>query len=151
MPDYVRVIAETGEMHERNCGVCGYMSVSGTVSDEELAEFKAANAAEGHILVEVTTAERDQLVEIGKSVIRGGERVEVPHDENIFDVEELLTEEISLKYKVDVGKARTDIKSRDKVDVPIEINVVGGKEIIGYVTMPEGIVVAIVAALSRAK
>jgi hypothetical protein len=142
MPTYV-LVDSTGEFHDKDCGVCGFLSISGG-SEEEINIFKEHNTHDGHLLVQVTYEEKDRLVEIKKSVIRGGTRVEVPYDENINDIEEKKTEEITSKYKIDVNKAKTDLKERAKVDdlsKPIEINGIGGKEVIGYKQKPESIVI----------
>lgn len=142
MPTYVLVDDVTGEFHDRDCGVCGFLSLSGG-SEEEISLFKENNVHSGHELVEVTTEEKDRLVEITKSVVRNGERVEIPYYQNINDIEEKKTEEITSKYKIDISKAKSDLKERVKVDdlsKPIEINTMGGKEIIGYEQKPEPIV-----------
>ena len=143
MPTYVLVDNVTGEFHDRDCGVCGFLSLSGW-SDEEINLFKEQNVHSGHELVEVTTEEKDMLVEIVKSVVRNGERVEIPYHQNIYDINEKKTEEITSKYKIDISKAKTDLKERGKADdlsKPMEINTMGGKEIIGFIQKPESIII----------
>lgn len=142
MPIYVKVDAATGEFHERDCSECGILSISGEYdhSDLELQEFKNANASQGHIIVEISPKERDMFAQVVVTVQRNGKEIEVPYNENIMDEAERKSMSVEKKYKIDLAKMTTDMKDRAKLDVPIEIDVIGGKEIIGYELKPENIV-----------
>ncbi len=142
MPIYVKVDAVTGEFHERDCSECGILSISGDYdpSDLELQGFKISNASQGHIIVEILPNERDMFAQIAVTVQRNGKEIEVPYNENIMDEAERKSMRVEKKYKIDLSKMTTDLKDRAIVDVPIEIDVMGGKEIIGYERKPESIV-----------
>ncbi len=142
MPIYAKVDALTGEFHERDCGECGILSISGVFdpSDSELQEFKATNASQDHAMVEISPKERDMFAKIVVTVQRNGKEIEVPYNENIMDEDERKSMRVEKKYKIDIAKMTTDMKDRAKMDVPIEIDVMGGKEIIGYEQKPESVV-----------
>jgi hypothetical protein len=144
MPLYARVDSETGEFHDRNCSECGFLSISGdNIEDPEVKAFIVNNSRDSHVIVEVSPYEKDRLVELVVTVERGGRRIEVPANQNIFDEQEAKSVEMYSKYKIDLGKATSNMNDRPKVDdfdKPIEIETPGGKEIIGYEQKPEPIV-----------
>lgn len=143
MPTYLKVDAETGEMHPTECGVCGVLSISGA-SEDEIQIFRDANNSDGHILVEITNEEKDKIAVVIKTIERNGERIEVPYYEYTQDKTERRSELIESKYKIDINQVVPMLKDRRKIDditKPIEIDGVGGKEIIGYEQKPESIII----------
>lgn len=109
---HVIVNSITGEI-DADCGICGY-GVSSDYSD-----FENFNAPDHSI-------------------------IEINNDEHTAIIESLTVDEkgiVTLGAKIDIEKARMKLEDRLKVDVPIEIDGMGGKEIIGYELKPEGIVV----------
>lgn len=90
----------------------------------------------GYKLVELTPEEHTSLSLLDIVVERDGKEVvveakEIRSDDNAKGVK---------KYEIDVGKVTKYVKDRLKVDVPIEIDGIGGKEIIGYELKPETII-----------
>ena len=142
MPIYAKVDSTTGEFHERDCGECGILTISGyfDIDDEEIEVFKSSNSSEGHTIVEISSEEKDKFAEIVVTVERGDKRIEIPPDENIADDVERKSMTVEHKYKVDLSRSTTDLIDRSVIDIPIEAEGIGGKEIIGYQQKPEVIV-----------
>lgn len=154
MPIYAKVDKDTGEFHD-NCGACGILSISGlSIDDEETLIFKETNSDEAHVLIEISSPENDLLAQLTIHVERDGKIVEVPSNENILDEVERKSRIVEPKYKLDINKATTDIRDREKEDdlsKPIEIEGPGGKEIIGYEQKPEPIVTVRQTGIEAAK
>lgn len=111
MPNRVIVNKNTGEI-DADCGICGY----GVCADYD--DFDRFNDPD-HIMIEITDTERTAIV---TSVIV---------DEN---------RKVSTNAKLDLSKVKQKLKDRVQIDVPIEIDGIGGKEIIGYDQKPETII-----------
>lgn len=142
MPIYAKVDKNTGDFHN-DCGSCGLLSISGdSLNDPEVMVFKNTNADDNHVLVEISSAERDKMKETIITVERDGNRIEVPVDSNILDELERKSRIIRTKNKIDLNKATTDMRDRAKVNDTLEIDGPGGKEIIVIGEEPESIIIA---------
>lgn len=142
MPKYVIVNSETGLMDDR-CPYCAFLSMSGDFDDDEVGVFENQPVPEGHIMIEVMSAEMDDIRKVKYQVVRNGEIVILDESE-VVDNEERLSAPKEPKYMIDIGKATPKLKNRAKVEdqsKPIEAEGIGGKEIIGYDEKPIGIVV----------
>jgi hypothetical protein len=79
------------------------------------------------------------LFHFGGEILDTATIVEITNDE--YDlIGEREPETARRKYKVDLQRVKKFVIDRPKIDVPIEIDGIGGKEIIGYEQKPESIV-----------
>ena len=111
MPNRVIVNKNTGEI-DAECGICGY----GVCADYD--DFDRFNDPD-HVMIEITDAERTAIV---TSVVVDANR------------------KVSTNAKLDLSKSEQKLKDRVQIDVPIEIDGIGGKEIIGFDKKPESII-----------
>lgn len=125
---YMVVNKNTGEMDD-NCGRCSIGIVAG------YKDFEAFNLDDSHMIVEISYDEFEVMNSSVKyKIIEDGK--EVVLDDFPLDI---LAEPFYSK-KLDVTKVKTKLDDRLKIDIPIEIDGIGGKEIIGYERKPESIV-----------
>lgn len=113
MRTYLVVNKETGEL-ESNCGVCGFNGI-GNNDDPDIITID-----DNHTVVEVT---QDELDSMAASLVS-------PDD-------------VHLVYgaKVNIEKSAKKLEMREKVEVPVEAEGIGGKEIIAVEEKPVGIII----------
>lgn len=140
MPIYAVVNKATGQF-DADCEHCAIRSISGGgIDDRDVRVFESAATDDGHVMIEISSAEREELIKIKYTVERNGE-VFTTHEQGeleYFEREKASREPAAV---IDMNKASRKIEDREIVDVPIEIDGIGGKEIIGYEEKPIGIVV----------
>ena len=136
------VNSETGVMDD-GCPYCAFLSMSGDFNDDEVGVFESQPVPEGHVMIEVMSAEMDDIRKVKYQVVRNGEIVMLDESE-VVNNEERLSAPKEPKYKVNIEKAAPKLEDRAKVEdlsKPIEAEGLGGKEIIGYDEKPVWIVV----------
>lgn len=111
---FLVVNKETGEM-ESFCSVCSFNGIGDTDNPDII------QSDENHTIVEITQEEMDAMA---ASLISNEE-----------------TREVKYGAKLDPKKMKPALSEREKVEVPIEAEGIGGKEIIAYDEKPVGIVV----------
>jgi len=134
---HVIVNKETGEFDD-NCSVC---SIGLFSADADFEIIESLQCDDTHSVFELTEEEY-------RLMNSSMDMEEVTRTKKVYDPESEQFVEISFvrliphySLKVDISKAQKRIVQRDRVDVPIEVEGIGGKEIIGYETKPVGIVV----------
>lgn len=110
---FVIVNSETGEV-ESGCPQCGIVDM-GDSSDASIIPLD-----QGHTAIEVTMEEKGEFAE-AKVLGEGGH--------------------FEYGMKLDMRKAAGKLEEREKVEVPIEAEGIGGKEIIAVEEKPVGIIV----------
>lgn len=127
MAKYFAIVSEkTGNLEDGHICYCS--------NDSDMDNWKVES---GYKLVELTSEEHFRLGLLDIVAMRDGEQVivtaeDVKSDDNAGPV---------FKHKIDTGKLERNVKDRPKIDVPIEIEGIGGKEIIGYEQIPVTIVI----------
>ena len=126
--NYAIVNKITGEL-DNNCSVCAI----GVVPNDELLSVFAID--DNHTILEITDEERAALI---ASVVDTNN----PDRTKDFNTkEEILIPNYTYASKFNPDKIVQRLDDRVKVDVPIEIEGPGGKEIIGFEQKPESIII----------
>lgn len=145
MPIFARIDKNTGEFHKRNCSKCGLTTISGDFTPEQLDIFVTASSDELHTLIEITQAEKDALVQQIVIATIDGKDTELTEEEaNLLDWNIRKKAIYERKYAIELTDKPTYIKDRvtePDMTKPIEIESMGGKEIIGYEQKPESIII----------
>lgn len=127
MGRYFAIVNESAGVVDRTSHLC-YAG-----NDEDMLAWKVPA---GFKLVELLPEEYSALAVLDIVVNRNG-KDEVIQAEDITDADQL---QILKRYNLNPDKLTKFVEDRNKIDVPIEIDGIGGKEIIGYEQKPEGIV-----------
>lgn len=140
MPIYAVVNKSTGQF-DTNCEHCSIRSISGGgIDDTDVQIFEAAAMDDGHAMIEITSMEREELIKIKYMVERNGE-VFTTYEQGELEYFERENASRELVSEIDMDKASRKIHGREIIEVPIEAEGIGGKEIIGYDEKPVGIVI----------
>jgi len=110
----------------------GHLSYVSQDSDIDLYKID-----DEHALVELTPEEFSELSLVDIATNRDGK-------ETIITAEELTPQDnprAVIKYRIDTDKLIRRIDDRPKIQIPIEIDGIGGKEIIGFHEKPESIII----------
>ncbi|HVY55623.1 MAG TPA: hypothetical protein VHC46_07690 [Thermodesulfobacteriota bacterium] len=143
---YLIVNKETGEFHERDCLKCGVFTISGETLDNSTLLFQQGledSLNETHALREVTPKEHDDFCSLVYEFERDGKLVSTI-DPSILTLEERDSATIKRPFILDLSSQSVNVKDRKQVDDlsnPVEIDGIGGKEIIGFEQKPESIVI----------